>query len=343
MRYNTIYAFIAILIIGFGCVEKSTKSNPVSAETIVASYGSHPLQNMTLYLPKNRDSKTKTIVMVHGGGWVMGYKPDGKVTTFSGRFGWDILNPLIDEGYACAVIKYRTACYNSVSTNFTNNSTKYQDQMMEDIDLAINHIISNAGTYKIGDNHFQLLGESSGGHTVMTYAIRHNANPAVKSAASMFGPTDLDSDVWQQYLQSLPLVLTPEPNYFLKASDNCTSVTNKQVQIFSSMKSFCDHQNLNTNGTDPFLYPLCPSRPENILNTTPIFVMHGRADSLVPAIQADKMYDALVAKNGGGNCTASDFSCQYKKEIYDNCGHGWIGNCNKQQIMNDIVNWMNSH
>lgn len=345
MKNTTIYSILfSLLIIGFGCCKKDNNPNNTDAKNIEVAYGTHALQNMKLYLPADRNSDTKSIILVHGGGWVMGYKPDGTVTTFSGRYGWDILNPLLKEGYACAVLKYRTACYNTVASNYQNNSTRYQDQMMEDIDLVIENLISNAAEYNIGNDHFQLLGESAGGHIVMTYAIRANANPAVKSAVSMFGPSDLDDDDWQQYLKSLPLVFVPPPNYFLKSANNCTSVTNQQTQIFSSLKSFADHGTINTNGTDSFLYPLSPSRSENILKNTPIFVMHGADDDLVPANQADKMYDGLVTKYGNSGCTATDFSCRYKKTIYPLCGHGWTGgNCDKQGIITDIVSWMENH
>lgn len=341
--------FTALLILFVGC-EKPETNNPLPnnignpASQIDITYGSHPLQSMKLHLPENHNTSTKVVIMVHGGGWVMGYHPDEEVTTFSGRYGWDILNPLLDEGYACAVMKYRTACYNTVPDNFTESNTFYQDQMMEDIDLVIDHLKDNASNYEIANNHFQLLGESGGGHIVLTYGIRAQADEALKSVASMFGPVTLDDNSWKQYLSSLPLAFVEPPNYFLKHSDNCESVTNKQVKTFWSLKSFASNADIKVNEENEFLFPLCPHREENIKNDTPAFIMQGADDTLVPSFHADAMMDALENKYGSSNCAADDFDCNFKKKVYEKCGHGWTGgNCAKSEVMDDIVAWFKNH
>ena len=247
--------------------------NPASVKRI--AYGSEPLQNMDLHLPKGHTNTTKVVIMVHGGGWVMGYKPDAQVTTFSGRYGWNILEPLLAEGYACAVIKYRTACYNTIPANFTEDHTFYQNNMMEDIDLVIQHIKDSAAAYDIADDHFQLLGESGGGHIVMTYGVRAASDPALKSVVSMFGPVVLDDQDWKGFLALLPIIGATAPNYMLRSSSNCTSVTNQQVQIFSSLKSFANSVNIKPNVSNPELFPLSPYRSENIKRNTPTFIMNG--------------------------------------------------------------------
>ncbi|MFK7971811.1 MAG: alpha/beta hydrolase [Bacteroidia bacterium] len=323
-------------------VDPPKPENPASVKEI--SYGNHELQNMALHLPKGHTDATKVIVMVHGGGWVMGYKPDAEVTTFSGRFGWDILNPLLAEGYACAVIKYRTACYNTVPVNFSNNPTEDQDAMMEDIDLVIRHLKDSAASYEIGDDHFQLLGESGGSHIVLTYGIRAESDPAVKSVVSMFAPVVLDDIGWKSYLASLPLIFVQPPNYFRRSSSGCSSVTNQQTQIFSSLKSFANTSAIKHNVSNPELFPLSPHRLENINRNTATFIMQGATDELVPPFHADSMHAGLQTKYNEGACADSDFGCQLKKTIYPDCGHGWTGGaCAKAQIMADIVSWMKQH
>ena len=161
------------------------------------TYGAEAIQQMQLYLPAMHDENTKVIVMVHGGGWVVGYNETNKVTTFDGRYGWDILNPLLNAGYACAVMKYRTACYQTNPDESTGNTTLYLDQMMEDLDLAIAHLQSKATELGFRSDHFQLLGESAGGHIVTSYAIRNASNNKLVSAVSMFGPTALDDSEWK--------------------------------------------------------------------------------------------------------------------------------------------------
>ena len=145
-------------------------SYAISSQEI--SYGPDAIQEMQLYLPAMHDENTKVVVMVHGGGWVVGNNETDKVTTFDGRYGWDILNPLLNAGYACAVMKYRTACYQTDTSAITNNSMRFLDQMMTDIDLAVAHLQDNATELGIRNDHFQLLGESAGGHIITAYAIR---------------------------------------------------------------------------------------------------------------------------------------------------------------------------
>lgn len=319
--------------------------NPLLMKTLtLVPYGNHPLQNMDIHLPANRDENTKVVIMVHGGGWVTGYKPEAEVTTFSGRYGWNILTPILDEGYAVVVMKYRTVCYNTMPDLFGNNTTFYQDRMMEDIDLVIDHMKDHATEYHITNDHFQLLGESAGGHIVMTYGIRQDSDPDLVSVVSMFGPTDLDAQDFKDIVNDIPLILVTPPNYFLKQSDNCESITNAQVNLSFSIKSFSDHQTVEVNSANPFLDELSPAKAIKINRNIPLFIMHGSDDELVPVTQATSMLLAMNSKYGTNNCMENDFSCQLKKVAYDNCGHGWIGgNCTRDQIMTDIIEWINAH
>src|SRR5665647_1775326 len=72
------------------------------------SYGESAQQKMDIYLPDNRSpAATKTIVVIHGGGWVEGDKSE--------------MNPYVDTlrklipGYAIVNLNYRLAYNNSVN------------------------------------------------------------------------------------------------------------------------------------------------------------------------------------------------------------------------------------
>lgn len=322
--------------------------NTIEPETRLIPYGNHPLQNFDIYLPEEHDENTKVIIMIHGGGWVMGYEPNAVISSFSGRFGWDILNPLIEEGYACVVMKYRTACYNTVPENFNSYTLLAQNNMMEDIDLVIDYLKAKSSIYKISNNHFQLLGESAGGHIVLTYGIQQNSDTDVKSVVSMFGPTNLDATNFKTIINSLPTIpLVPPPNYFLKKSNNCESVTLQPIKTEFSLKSFVDHAEFSVENPNEFLQEVSPAYTFNIKTNTPMFIMHGANDLLVPATQANDMFTAMQTKYGTSSCNPNEFSCQLKQINYPDCGHGWIngenGSCNKNEIMNNIIEWMNSH
>lgn len=315
---------------------------PVQDDTI--EYGEHPLQTFKLHLPADHNDQTKVVILVHGGGWVMGYHPNGEVTTFSGRYGWDLVSPLLEKGYACAVMKYRTACYNTVASEFNNQTTFYLDRMMEDIDLLIDYLKDHANEFGIRDNHFQLVGESAGGHIVMSYGIRANADPDLKSVVPMFGPTDLDAQDFKEIINAVPLVLAEAPNYFLRRANNCSSVTNQQVRTLNSLKSFSDHAEIRITEPNAFLDTISTTAAFNIQRNTPLFITHGMDDALVPKTQAEAMLAAMENAFGTAICDTADFSCQLKMKLYENCGHGWTGgNCRKQEVMGDIVEWIEGH
>ena len=346
MKTKLILFLAAIFLFQIGCLPDDPKEqNGIEEEVLKqVAYGNHPLQNMDIYLPKDRTRDTKVVIMVHGGGWVMGYKPDGKVTTFSGRYGWNILDPLLDRGYAIVVMKYRTACYNTQPDEFSSETDHYQNQMMEDLDLVIDYMKDNASTLKLADNHFQLIGESAGGHIVMTYGIRNNSDPALKSVVPMFGPTDLDAQDFKTVINTVPLIMATPPNYFMKKSEDCESVTNKQVKVLFSLKSFANHGTININEPNSFLDVLSPAIEANIQRNIPMFITHGMSDELVPYTQAEKMFASMQSKYSSATCADGDFDCQLKLGLYENCGHGWTGgNCDKNKIMDDIVAWIEAH
>lgn len=343
-----------------GCTDKNANNFNTKAEkddgscvyqitTKTVNYGAAEQQKFTLYTPKGSNESTKVILLIHGGGWVVGYNGSDKVTTFDGRYGWDILNPLIDAGYACAVMKYRTVCYFEDSTLANNNTLAALFDIYDDINLVINYLTDHANSLKLDPTEIQLVGESAGGHIVLSYGLWGLANENVKSVVSMFGPTALDDYEWKYNLFQIDStvpegILVKDMNYFRARDLNCNVTNNESVHLLDELKSFGDAPELHVNQPNDFLNLLSPANPDNIVNPIPTFIMHGDKDELVPHSQASILFDAIVAKNNPSVCENNTFNCDLKKKIYTNCGHGWIGNsCQKTIIMNDIVNWINAH
>ena len=357
-------AVVSISLIGCkkkGCTDPFAQNYAPSAQvddgscSYVASqqnlqYGVNPIQSMELYLPAEHNHQTKVILMVHGGGWVVGYNTTDYVTTFVSRFGWDILNPLLNEGYACAVIKYRTACYQTDPASSTGESNLYFDQMMEDIDLAITHLKTNANNLGISNNHFQLLGESAGGHLVLSYALQNESDESIVSAVSMFAPTALDESAWKIRLHELDSIY-PEGSiingidYVRTDESSCQLITNTTLSLVAQLRSFGNQDTVKIYEPNLYLQTISPATSSNIEKEIPLFIMHGEQDSLVPVSHADIMYNAFLAKFPSTTIAEGDnFAGTLKKKTYSNCGHGWIyPSCEKATIMADIVSWMNAH
>ena len=116
------------------------------------SYGSDAKQKMDIYLPPNRSStKTKVLVLIHGGGWSGGDKVDfnNYIVKLQQNF----------SDYAIANINYR----------LVGESVNYLLPFLtDDISNVLDHFAQNSAEYGIKPE-FVLCGTSAGGHLSMLY------------------------------------------------------------------------------------------------------------------------------------------------------------------------------
>ncbi len=139
------------------------------------SYGSDAAQKMDIYLPAGRkESSTKVMILIHGGGWTTGDKSefDSYIASFKLRL----------PDYAFFNINYRL--YNTGTGAF-----KFPTQE-NDVKAALDFIFSRSGEYKIS-NKFALLGASAGAHLALLQAYKHTSGMKAKAVISLFGPTDM--------------------------------------------------------------------------------------------------------------------------------------------------------
>lgn len=135
------------------------------------AYGEDPDQKLDLYLPANRTTTTKIMVLVHGGGWSAGDKSE--------------MNPikdLIQQNFpdlAIVNINYRLA---------NQNNSPYPMQM-DDVTSIINYLKDNKAKYTISDT-FGFIGTSAGGHISLLWSYAFDANSNVKMVCSIVGPTN---------------------------------------------------------------------------------------------------------------------------------------------------------
>src|SRR5689334_4939816 len=97
---------ISSFIVLTSCKKQDNNSNTAIQVHADVSYGTDARQKVDIYLPEGRtETNTKTVVMIHGGGWTGGDKGDMKVVVDSLR------NRL--PGYAFININYRLAYNNT--------------------------------------------------------------------------------------------------------------------------------------------------------------------------------------------------------------------------------------
>lgn len=136
------------------------------------SYGKDTAQRMDVYLPAGRSFKsTKSVVLIHGGGWNSGSKNDfaSYIDSFKARM----------PDYAIFNINYRLV-----------NGTNLFPTQEQDIKAAIDFIVENSKDYHVSKDQLVLLGVSAGAHLALLQAYKYN-NPKIAAVVDFFGPTDL--------------------------------------------------------------------------------------------------------------------------------------------------------
>ena len=163
------------------------------------SYGKDTAQMMDIYLPSNRSvSSTKSIVLIHGGGWNSGSKKDfvAYIDSFKNRM----------PDYAIFNVNYR----------LVDGSNLFPTQE-QDIKAAIDFIVTNSAEYHVNKSKLVLLGVSAGGHLALLQAYKYNS-PKVAAIVDFFGPTDLMAMFQKPWNPYVPFVLqmitgtTPKQN-----------------------------------------------------------------------------------------------------------------------------------
>src|SRR5688500_15539937 len=189
-----IYQLAVATLLVSSCVKpvETVKDNvpPVTLSNV--AYGTDSKQKMDVYLPADRNAdSTKTIVVIHGGGWNEGDKAD--------------FNPHLKElqnrlpGYAFANINYRL-----FDINTGNNKFPTQEN---DVKSSIDFLKSKAEEYKIS-NKFILLGASAGGHLVLLQGYKNSQPGEISAIVSFFGPSDLLEFYNHPSNGGVPLILT---------------------------------------------------------------------------------------------------------------------------------------
>ncbi len=310
------------------------------------SYGSHERQHFDLYLPPGHNSQTKTVIMIHGGAWVLGPQAQDSVITFNGGLGWDIVNPLLSDGYAVAVMKYRLACYTTQPSAFTGDPNFYMGDMIEDIDLAIGKLKAEASTLGVSSNNFALIGESAGAQISLIYALRNSSDSDLKTVISFYSPALMDDESFKSAAGTFPYTAIPLSNEFgmPKYANNCNFTTTGNVNLFWGLKSLAGYDLQMGTQFPAYTDTLSPGYLPNIQRNLPTFILHGAADDLVPPAHADTLIDRITSAFGTSPASSGDFNAQHKMLKYANCGHGWNGgSCNRSQMIDDVQSWLAAH
>ena len=172
--------FIFIFLIGITFIiscDSSDESNtggpdPLEAyEELNISYGSDSDQVFDLYLPYNRSTSTKTIILIHGGGWTSGDKAD------MNAFKEYIIGQM--PMYAVVNMNYRLA---------DQDNPPYPMQI-NDITSVVNYLKNRQDEYVISDD-IGFIGASAGGHLSLLWSYAFDTESQTDMVCSIVGPTN---------------------------------------------------------------------------------------------------------------------------------------------------------
>lgn len=182
MKSTPLFFFITMTFLLYSCKKENQLETPIQHERIISdtAYGEAPQQKMDIYLPANRNANTKTIVLIHGGGWSEGSKADL-------NSGIATIRELFPE-YALVAINYRLA-------NEWGNKFPTQEN---DVQSVMSFLTAHHQDFQISSK-FVLAGFSAGAHLAMLHAYKNDPNKNVVAVVDFFGPTNLET-LWNEGL-----------------------------------------------------------------------------------------------------------------------------------------------
>ncbi|MEL7530619.1 MAG: prolyl oligopeptidase family serine peptidase [Bacteroidota bacterium] len=209
------------------------------------SYGPEDRHSLDISLPANRTASTPVIMLIHGGAWVGGDKGDMTLIRES---------LMRKSGMAVASMNYR----------FVGPADIGYEELMADIDLALDYIDSKASDWTIGTGNFGIAGGSAGGHLSLLYAYAYDTDQRIKAVSSLAGPTDLTDSLFIEYASNYNL------DYVLSELIDADYPQNEALLEAAS--------------------------PISQIRNLPTQLQHGEDDDLVPLQQAQALADALEAQ-----------------------------------------------
>ncbi len=226
-------------------------------------------QKLDIYLPA-REGPYPVIVYVHGGAFKFGDKKENEATK--------AFSFLLAAGYALVSINYRLS-----------GEAKFPAQI-EDVKAAVRWLRAHATDYHFDAQHFGAWGASAGGHLVallgtsagvaeLEGAYLGNADQAsnVQAVVDWYGPTDflqMDAHVLQNAVCSAAYATHNNPDSPESELMGAPIQTIPEIVRTANPIAYVNQHN------PPFL------------------LQHGTADCIVPPLQSQLLYDALLPMLG---------------------------------------------
>ena len=149
------------------------------------SYGPLPAEMGDLYLPSSPSSHRATVLLIHGGGWVLGDRGDYT----------EIAKVVASRGMAAFTIDYRLAQADQPQTHWP--------AQLLDAQLAVRYLRAHAAEFGLDPDRIGAMGDSAGGHLAVFLGALHTIepgdaahldpaeSPAVAAVVDQYGPVTI--------------------------------------------------------------------------------------------------------------------------------------------------------
>jgi acetyl esterase/lipase len=192
-KISFLFLFLALYL---GCSKDSSEEETTAAvpeaveayQALNVSYGSDENQVFDIYLPENRTTSTKILILIHGGSWISGDKSDmSSIKTFISALHPNI--GIVNMNYTLAGI---------------NNPPV--PMQTEDISTVVDYLSMNKSSLIVSDD-IGFIGLSAGAHLSLLWSYAYDANNQVDMVCSIVGPANFtdpayyDNVVYQPVFQ----------------------------------------------------------------------------------------------------------------------------------------------
>ena len=194
-QLSRVLFLFAFVFSNLGCSNDSYDNNDVVVPDMVEAYqalnvfyGSDLNQSFDLYLPENRTTSTKVIILVHGGSWVGGDKSDMS----------SIKDYILETHPNVGVVNMNYTLADAVNPPLPMQTV--------DISAVVDYLSANKSTLILSDD-IGFIGISAGAHLSLLWSYAYDINNQVDMVCSIVGPTNFTDPAYSEstnpFFQSL--------------------------------------------------------------------------------------------------------------------------------------------
>jgi acetyl esterase/lipase len=244
-----------------------------------ATPGIRPLE-LDLWLPPERDGSVPVAVFLHGGGWRVG----GRHTAGPAYPDIQPFERVAQAGIAVASVDYRLS-----------GEATWPAQL-HDAKAAVRWLRTRAGDLGIDPERIAAWGESAGGHLAELLGLTGD-DASLEGDVGFTGPSSRVSAVVAWYAPS-DLV-----GFAADAAADPTDAYSREALLLGATPVLAPERAAEASP----LSHVSPAAP-------PFLLLHGAADRLIPCVQSERLYTALL-----------EAGVDVELDVYEDADHMWSG------------------